>query len=329
MTLTALASQRQLQKFSGPAAVPKPTFLSSPCFQLSGHSGPVNECEFSPNGSLLASCASELILWSVDSQIESIGALRPHSFPITSLSFSPDSSKIATASADRTVAVQDTETGEIVRRFHDHREIVNTVTFLNPDLLVSGGDDCFVFVHDVRQHNPVSKLRSNSPVTSIATSPTFIGVGGVCGSVFVDRLDNTQLKLVHRLECDALVFGIAIDRGDRYLSAIGADGVLRIFDIQPFGISADRVFSALRSDSVSEEIVPPRLRFSEDGRSLICGSFDGLVRIYDVENVRRPVLKFSLERHVGTVTGVDLHRTLPLFCCGGVDGMVVVGEIVP
>jgi WD40 repeat protein len=326
MTLAKLSSQRHLQKLSGPVATHSPHFLSNPCFQLSGHSGPVNECEFSSSGSLLASCASELILWSVDSQVESLGALRPHSFAITTLSFSPDSSKIATGSADQTVAVQEVATGEVVRRFHHHREIVNSVCFVNSNLIVSGGDDCFVIVHDLRQRDFVCKLRSNSPVTSVAASQGFIAVGGVCGSIFVDRLDKRELKLVHRVGCQALVFGIAIDPGEQYVGAIDADGVVRIFDIQPVGFSADRILSEIAPDSVAEEIVPPRLRFSEDGKSLICGSTDGFVRVYDVENVRQPVLRFGLQRHMGTVTGVDLHRTQPLFCCGGVDGTVIVGE---
>jgi WD40 repeat protein len=55
---------------------------------------------------------------------------------------SPDGSKIASASADFTVKLWDSQTGELLQAFTGHLGEVRTVAF-SPDgkLLASGGDD--------------------------------------------------------------------------------------------------------------------------------------------------------------------------------------------
>jgi WD40 repeat protein len=81
--------------------IPNETSLNTPSgsFLLSGHTGPIDKCNFSPDSMLFASCSNEVIFWRT-SDLDSIGSFKNHKFLITTMSFSKDSSKILTGSAD-------------------------------------------------------------------------------------------------------------------------------------------------------------------------------------------------------------------------------------
>ena len=205
MTLVNQYAERSLQSYHETEQVQTPKYLPHPVLQLTGHSGAVNECHFSPSGNILCSCANEIIMWSYDAQngVKSIGSLRPHSFPITSFSWNIDGNLIASASSDKTVAVLDSEYGKVIRRFKDHRDIVNCVKFYRetPELVFSGDDSGFVIVNDIRCKDIVTKLKSNSPVVDLAINGDLIAVAGVDSNVyinkFVDEMSmNKKLKLI-------------------------------------------------------------------------------------------------------------------------------------
>lgn len=302
--------------------------LEYPTISLSGHDGPINECKFSPNGRILATCASELIFWTVNKQMTCIGALKPHKLPITSISFSPDSSAIATASADQVIALTDTATGKLIRKFKDHCDVINTVEFMEAphhDLIASGADDGSVIIHDIRQKAPIHKLKSKSPVTSIACSRSFVAVGGVCGGIFVNQLFDNSLKLHYKMNRPGIIYGIAIDPSERFLGAVDSEAVVSIFDLQP--LASKRDLAVVPNGEAETEVVPPRIAFSPDGRHMMAGSTDRLLRIWDIENPLEPLEKAVLPGHEGSVTGVDFHPTERLIVSGSTDGIVLVEEL--
>ncbi|KAH0788936.1 WD40 repeat-like protein [Histomonas meleagridis] len=329
MTLVQHQALRAIQPYRETPIDQKTNFLSHPVFQLTGHSGSVNECHFSPDGNLLASCAGEIILWKVGSEIQSVGAIRSHNFPITSLAWFVDGTKFATSSADKTVALIDTGSGKVIRRFKDHREIVNCVQFTKDgqNLIVSGDDAGYVMVNDVRVRECVIKLKSNSPVTSISTNPYFVAVGGVCGNIFVDCLFENRLKMVYTLPGESIIFGTAFSPNLKYIASNESNGTLKIFSVQAQDEGSNRLLSVTQNGEPMQEVVPSRVAFSPDGRYVMCGSSDRLLRIFDIENVFEPLLKYELPGHKGAVTGVDFHPTHPIVVSGSTDGTIIVGEL--
>ena len=329
MTLVQFEAQRAIQPFKQSHQHQRTEFLEQPLFQLSGHSGVVNDCRFSPDGKTLASCAGEVILWSVTSSVASLGALRPHKSPITSISWSIDGLKFATGSADKTVAVQDTITGKVERRFKCHKEIVNTVCFSReePNVIVSGDDAGFIVASDIRMPGPIAKKKSNSPVTSISICGQKIAVGGVCGSIFIDVISGSLFKMQQRLACDSIVFGTAIDPMGRYLAANDANAHMYIFNILAFAERDDRLIAKVENGVMNKEIIPPRTAWSPDGRYIMCGSTDKMLRIWDVESIANPVLQYELPGHKGTVTGCDFHPQYPIIVSASTDGTVIIGEL--
>ena len=277
----------------------------------------------------MASCASEIILWTIDRDITSVGALRPHKLAITSLDFSCDSTLLATASADKTVAVIDTETGRIVRKFRDHKEIVNTVAFLRPpnrDLVVSGDDNGALIIHDVRQRDPVQTLKSPSPIVTAAVSGATLAFAGVCGSVFVGTTGAAALNERVRVQCASTVFGVAVDPTERYVVTVEDTSRVTVFDIGAVPTSPERVIATIECGDATPDVVPFRVAFSHDGRYLASGFPDCKLRIWDVENIYKPIQKTELACQ-GQISGVAFHPSLPLVAFGSTDTTILVSEV--
>lgn len=301
-------------------------YLENPVLQLNDHSGAVNEVHFSKDGNFLASVAGELIIWSLDNgKIESMGAVRPHKFPITSCDWNDFGNQIATASADKTVTIQDIQAGKTVRRFKDHKEIVNSVCFLPGDynIVVSGDDARSLIIHDIRMKDPVLIKPSNSPIISISTYKNLIAVGGIDGEIFINEYVEKKLKLNTRINGDGnMIFGTAFEpRDDGCVAGLTSTGKLTISVMKNSIVSQVHVFDSVK------EVVPTRISWSKNGKYIMCGSTDKILRIYDVVDLTNPLLKYELPGHEGSVTGVDFHPIHPIIASCSTDGSVIVGEL--
>jgi WD40 repeat protein len=135
-----------------PAGTPTSTV---PSIVLSGHTAPVTQLAWSPDGSLLASAAygdTDLTvrLWYADGQLVKI--LKGHTSTILSLAWSPNGKLLASGSADQTVRLWSPE-GNLVRKIQVGRGAVwalawspdgsllatgSIVSFLNPTIQLWG-----------------------------------------------------------------------------------------------------------------------------------------------------------------------------------------------
>lgn len=337
MTLVSQFAERALRPSHGAEEAQRTRHLPHAVLQLTGHTGAVNECRFAPSGRVLGSCANEIMLWTCASDgVSPVGALRPHSAPVTSIAWSIDGGMLASASADRTVAVLDAESGKVVRRLRGHRDIVNCVEFSReaPELVLSGDDSGFVLVDDIRCRESVGKLKSNSPVVDVAVSGDMVAVAGVDGNAYVNRLidavgDGKKLKLQNMLSGSAgdIAFGVDFDPKRKYVAVNYASGDLRVFSIQAVYEGRDRLMSCVRGGLETKEIVPSRVVFSPNGKYVMCGSSDKMLKIWDVENVQDMLIKYELPGHRGAVTGVDFHPELPIVVSGSTDGTLIMGEL--
>ena len=332
MTLVKQEAQKSLQKYVPSSILQRTTFFDHPVYLLEGHKNPINEIHFSPNGKFLASCAEEIILWKVDRNIESIGALRPHSSGITSISWHNDSNKLVSASADKTLCVQDIPTGSIIRRIRDHTDIINTVQFLtvDPNIIVSGDDSNFIIAHDIRTKEAIIKYRSNSPVISISVNEKEILVGGVDGDLYINSLLLPEKKLKNniRIKGDEMIFGTAFKPDGMRSAVVTCNGMLRLFDNRFSCDDNERLLSSVKFATSQLEAIPTRVCWSTDGNWISAGSTDKMVRIWNVENERNPILRYELPGHEGTVTCVDfMPNNFKIIASCGTDGKIIVGEL--
>ncbi|HZM90137.1 MAG TPA: hypothetical protein VFF31_26700 [Blastocatellia bacterium] len=95
------------------ASVPQQPKSHSACLMtLTGHTGWVTACAFSPNGRLIVSASTDktLKLWDAQTGTE-LASLVGHNGVVRSCEFSPDASRIVSASDDNTLKLWDAQTG--------------------------------------------------------------------------------------------------------------------------------------------------------------------------------------------------------------------------
>jgi WD40 repeat protein len=90
---------------------------AKPLFQLSGHTGWVDDLDWSPNGKIIASGddVGNIFLWDTATG-KNIKKLGEHSFTVYSVAWSPDGNRLATAGLDHYIIIWNPKTWEVLNR---------------------------------------------------------------------------------------------------------------------------------------------------------------------------------------------------------------------
>jgi len=283
------------------------------------HTAGVRSVSFSPDGTLLASGASNgtIFVWDVETgeKVETLAGQGG----IISVSFSPDGSLLAAGSFDSRVFVWDVETGENVETLAGHTDGARSLSF-SPDgsLLAVGTGDGRVFLWDVAVGERVETLIGHTDgVESMAFAPD--------GSLIASASYDGTVKL-----WDVVTGGrieTLIEHTGWWVHAVAftPDGTLLIFDPLEGTV---RVW-----DVASGEMVETRGKFTEwsssmvfapDGSLIALPSFNGTVRILDVATGGR------VETLVGHTDGVESVAFAPdgsLLASGSSDGTVKLWDL--
>ena len=234
-----------------------------PLKTLRGHSDEVKAVGFSPNNNLLVSCSVDqtVRLWDVSKPYDSGGAhsaaiLQGHAGEVWSTSFSPDG-KLVASSGNNSIHLWDVTNlhtkgaHQPLRSLRGHTYRIMSVSF-SPDgtLLASGSDDLTVRVWDIRSSLCLYTFASHTA-----------GVGSVCFN------PDGQL----------LVSG-------------SGDGVIMIWNVA----DVINIKNIAISGSIQTDTLQPlqtlkghtgwiySLDISPDGNTLVSGSADGTVRLWDI-----------------------------------------------
>ena len=281
--------------------------------ELRGHGGPVRALSISADGrhAITGSFDSTAIIWSLEpgvaravlrahaGSVNAVMALadgrfvtggedgrlafwrdndltRPQSFEavhsasISAIAVSADGSLIASASWDSTVAIS-SHTGASLRRFEGHQGNVNGVAFARDGrMVVSAGYDATLRFTPLDGASP-RVVRLSSPLNALAISLSGeIATGGADGSVFLLTPDGV-LRL-HIEAAEAPVVALAFSPDGARLAVSSPRGGIGIFDV----VSGKPVFT------LNGPGLPVwSLGFSPDGRQILTGGSDRLLRRWD------------------------------------------------
>jgi WD40 repeat protein len=232
--------------------------------RLTGHTDQITGGIFLPDGRhcLSAGYDATLRLWDVGSARE-LRRFTGHNGRIQAIAVSPDGRFALSCGCDRSLRLWDLEQGREVRRFPEHKHWVMCTAF-SPDgrLAVSGGFDGAVRLWEVATGREVTAARKGGLFERLRVS---LGRGGE------PRFEG------HGRAVTAVVFD---PTGRRLLSA-GADGTLRLWDVES-GKEVRRF--------VGHKMSVTAAALSSDGRRALSGGLDHTVRLWDV------------------ATGQELHR---------------------
>ena len=262
---------------------------------LRGHKATVRSLAFSPDGTLLASSEREYArLWDVQTR-KQIAVFKNRVAIVESVAFSPDGKTLASVDYNairlwdthrkRTVGVLQQQAHRMLPRQRISSvgeisgSIIQSVAF-SPDgkLLASGGFDNKVRVWNVAKRReifirePGEKKRGS--IFAVAFSPD----GKIlvsAGSENIHLWDVAEHKLIGTLNEDKYVATLDFSPDGRFLAA-GAGAKIRVWDMK-----TQEEVTTLEGGAP----LVSSLAFSGDGKTLVAGSWDGAIRVWDTSGL--------------------------------------------
>ncbi|KAI9708959.1 MAG: hypothetical protein M1820_003653 [Bogoriella megaspora] len=236
----------------------------------------VNCIAFSPNGEQLASGLSDGIirLWDIKSG-ESLIDFKGHNENIVCVAFSPNSTQLASGSCDNTVRLWSIESGETLMIYKDSSTLVRSVVFSPDSKQVISYSDCgTIYLWDTESDETLATYQGGYHVV---LSPD--------GKPLVLVSENETLHLLDA-ESSSILCSIQNDRVDTFIDcfAISLDGkylaLCQFYRIQLWNIKDGKRLAWFEDHSG----FLPSIAFSPDGKQLVSGSGDDMVRLWDIES---------------------------------------------
>jgi COMPASS component SWD3 len=267
-------------------------------FDLNGHVQNIESVEFTPDGTTLVSSDSETIkLWNTKTG-QLIRNLAPHKNGVFAAIISPNGQTLVSAGADNIIKLWNIKTGKLQRTIKTEARVLAISS--DGKTLFSGGEDAGKIriwnfatgkqlrtLTPPRPQNAISPTQRASAVISLAVSPsgqTLIS-GGYDDSFQSGALQETDGKnlKVWNLKTGKLIYNTSIGGSGVDTLAISPNGKIFVTG----GLGYDVV---LRDIKTLKPILTHKghaggiygLAFSRDGKSLVSGSGDKSIRVWQL-----------------------------------------------
>lgn len=272
---------------------------------LRGHTDAVGAVSWSPDGSRLASCSTDLTvrIWSV-ARGECLRVLTGHTDHVFDVAYSPDGRYVASGSRDHTVRLWDADTGALHQTLR-HSERVTAVAFSPDGRLLAAAVPYHrnAVLWDLASGQQIRSLSGHvHRLSSVAFSPdgrliaTGSGVGAGGGKEATIRIHETDSgRLLRVIPADTWhVSRLAFSPDGLRLAASLGGSSPKIWDLE-----SER--PPLELSGVTTETTS--IRFAPKGDRLVGGSTEKLVYVWDAVTGQRV---YALRGHTEAVFDVDI-----------------------
>ncbi|MFQ5636872.1 MAG: hypothetical protein ACE5IR_02620 [bacterium] len=240
-----------------------------------------------------------------------------HTGPVNSLAFTPNGALLATGSADNTIKIWNTETGEMLRTLSAHEaDIFSIALSPNGRTLASAGYDAKLILWDMVQGEILNTIDGHEqPVVSIAISPDGQLVATASRDPVVRVWDISDGRLIFSLAGHyGQVREVAFSPDGRWLASSGDDGTVRIWDL-----ANGTLFRSLKTHKAEVTCVV----FSSNYQFLASGSNDSSVHIWNTANW---TLLHVLSEFNAPIKALSFSQDNTLLAAGSGDSSLYVWE---
>ncbi|RDW61257.1 WD40 repeat domain-containing protein [Aspergillus mulundensis] len=310
-------------------AVPRTSGLDAPIMELTGHSGEIFAARFDPTALYIASGSMDrsILLWNTYGKCENYGILSGHKGAVLDLQWSRDSKTIFSASADMTLASWDIESGQRIRRYMGHEEVINCLetSKRGQEMLVSASDDGTIGIWDPRQKEAIEYLETELPITAVAQSEAGneIFSGGIDNTIHV--WDIRKKAIVYSMAGHMeTITSLEISPDSQTLLSNSLDSTVRTWDIRPFA-PTNRHIRTYDGAPAGLEKNLIRATWNPAGDKIAAGSGDRSVVVWDFKTGK---LLYKLPGHKGTVNDVRFTpNNEPIIVSASSDRNLMLGEL--
>ncbi len=283
------------------------------------HENDVNEVDFSPDGTMMASGSddSNVYIQDLSGDENESRVLDAHNGRVLDVAFDSSGRLLASSDSDGVIILWDVKTGQIVGDKMEHGFDLSWMPLaFSPDgkLLASGSDDGSVILWNVATHQQVGdKIDAHSElVFSLAFSSD--GKTLASGSVDFDikLWDIETRQEIHTLYHQAQVQSLIFTRDGSRLFSGGFDTLIKLWDVNT-GEQITQLSGHL--GDVTD------LAFNPDETLLISGSTDGNVSLWDMSSLERIG---SLSGSAASLIGIAFNPIEPLIAAASRDDNVYV-----
>jgi cytochrome c len=242
---------------------------------LRAHDGAVNAVAFAGKDgrNVTAGQDARIAIWTPGHQTPDT-ILEGHKAPVAALAVSPDGSMLASASWDATVRLWPLAGGQ-PRVLEGHQQNVNAVAFA-PDnkAVISAGYDATVRIWPLDRQGPPIVAALPAPLNALAVAPDGeIVAAGADGKVYF--LSSLGKPLASIAATSSPIVALSLSNDGEPVAAASIGGPIALIKRKSRLVERSLLGPGLPAWSIA---------FLPDGKALLAGGTDGIIRRWDLEN---------------------------------------------
>ncbi|KAK2948272.1 putative Pre-mRNA-splicing factor cwf17 [Blattamonas nauphoetae] len=311
------------------AAVNRTSALANPTVQIKkAHNDIIFRAVVDLDGNYVAACSGDrhISIWNVYGDCENELMVKSNLAAVLDIAWNVTQDSLITASADKSVAILDTSTGEWEQSFFGHKAQVNSVFPLlrTPNQIASASDDGTAKIWDTRTDQCIRSLNMTYPLTSVVVLEDGVTLlaGGLDNCIHMWDVRNLVKMETLKGHKDSIT-SLALSKDSRFVVSNAMDHTLKLWDVKPFS-EGDRCIRTFTGHIHGPEKLMLRCSISDDMQYILSGSSDNCAHIWSLSSGKH-LLK--LPGHHGPVTSAMMHPKEPIVVSSSADRSIILGEL--